>query len=96
MRHKHRQMSNFPYGGDAHPPTITSSLLFVIFFHEYPPCTVTGFSHLFTLLFCFSTLCYLLPSHTQLSHEMGFDEQFDCFPTKVCLIEVADKAPFLH
>lgn len=33
----------------------------------------------------------MLLSHTQLSHEMPFDEHFDGFPTKkVGLIEVAD------
>ncbi len=51
----------------------------------------------FIILSVFPLFVYLLPSHAQLSHESPFDEHFDCFPTtKVCLIEWADKAPFLQ
>lgn len=54
-------------GGDAHPSTLTSSLLFPMlsFFHENPPCTVTVFSHLLTLLFrLVSPLCVICFVHT--------------------------------
>lgn len=79
----------FPIGGDTHHSSITSSFRMLSFSMRTLPVPSLFFFHLFTLLFCLSTLCYLLPSHTQLSHEITFDEQFDHFPTnKVCLIVV--------
>lgn len=56
----------FPVGDDAHPSThhFLTSVSHVIFFHENPPCTVTGFSHLFTLSFCLSFHSLLFASFT--------------------------------
>lgn len=89
---EHTEMSmssDFPLSGDVHTLPLSHLCFCFFFFHENPCCTITGFSHLFTLLFCLSTLCYLLLSHKQLSHEITFQEHFDHYPTKkVCLIEV--------
>lgn len=90
MRHKHTVMAGecviFPMGGEAYSSTITSTLLFPMLSFSMR----TVFSHLYTLSFCPLSILYVLPSHTQLSHEIRFEEQFDCFPTpKVCLTEVA-------
>lgn len=46
--------------------------------------------HVFTSILCF---CFRLSRpffSFQLSHEMTFDEKFDHFATKVCLVDIVD------